>query len=268
MTTFTKGARLRRIHFIEIHDQAWVPESARDAVTDALQFVFNLARLYAPIVPRLHQTLLRAGTNRVVDLCSGGGGPWLWMQRDFDANENFPVEVCLTDKYPNRTAMERVRKFSGGQIQYEAQPVDVTKIPPELRGFRTMFTSFHHFRPREARAILQSAAESGQGIAVFEIPHRSPWTMFLTLFVPLLALLVVPFAQPFRWSRLLWTYLLPFVPVVMLFDGIVSCLRAYSLDELRELTKGLSANYDWEIGEERAGPLRLPVTYLIGCPKS
>jgi hypothetical protein len=93
--------------------------------------------------------------------------------------------------------------------------------------------------------------------------------MFLTLFVPLVALVVVPFARPFRWSRLLWTYLIPFVPLVMLFDGIVSCLRAYSPAELRELTAGLSSQgYQWEMGEERAGLLRLPVTYLIGCPRS
>ncbi len=258
---------MRRIHFIEIHEQPWVPESARDATTDTLQFIFNLARLYAPIVPRLHKALSRAGTNRVLDLCSGGGGPWLWMQRAIESNEHFPVDVCLTDKYPNRSAFERLRSMSGGKITYVPEPVDVMKIPIELRGFRTIFTSYHHFRPMEARAILQQAVDERQGIAVFEVPHRKFLTMFLTLLVPLAALVVVPFVRPFRWSRLVWTYLIPFVPFVLLFDGIVSCLRAYSLPELSELTKGLSASgYEWEIGEESAGPLRLPVTYLIGCP--
>ncbi len=258
---------MRRIQFIELHDQAWVPESARDAVTDALQFVFNLAKVYAPIVPRLHQALVCAGTNRIVDLCSGGGGPWLWMQREFEAKENFPVDVCLTDKYPNRSAFERVRNFSGGKIRHVAEPVEVMNIPPELRGFRTIFTSFHHFRPREARIILQNAVDSGQGIAIFEIPHRRAMTIFQTLFVPLIALLVVPFVQPFRWSRLLWTYVIPFVPVAMLFDGIVSCLRAYSLPELSELTRGLAVQgYEWEMGEEKKTVLSLPITYLVGCP--
>jgi hypothetical protein len=34
-----------------------------------------------------------------------------------------------------------------------------------------------------------------------------------------------PWIRPFRWSRLLWTYVVPIIPAVLLFDGIVSCLR-------------------------------------------
>ena len=85
--------------------------------------------------------------------------------------------------------------------------------------------------------------------------------------VPVLALIFVPFVRPFRWSRLLWTYLIPLVPFVLLFDGIVSCIRTYSPAELGELLEGLSANeYQWDIGEERQGPLPVTITYLIGLP--
>ena len=63
---------------------------------------------------------------------------------------------------------------------------------------------------------------------------------------------MVPFIRPFRWSRLIWTYLIPLNPIVLFLDGIVSCLRAYSPLELSELTRELSASgYIWEIGEER-----------------
>ena len=44
-----------------------------------------------------------------------------------------------------------------------------------------------------------------------------------------------PACPPFRWSRLLWTYLVPVIPLVLLFDGIVSCLRSYRPDELLKL---------------------------------
>jgi hypothetical protein len=57
------------------------------------------------------------------------------------------------------------------------------------------------------------------------------------------------------------------VPLVSLFDGLVSCLRTYSVQELRELTEGLGTNdYQWDIGELKctAGPI--PITYLIGLP--
>ena len=91
--------------------------------------------------------------------------------------------------------------------------------------------------------------------------------MLLVFLVPIVALTVVLFIRPFRLSRLIWTYLIPVNPVVLFFDGIVSCLRAYSLDELSDLTRGLSASgYTWEIGEERRCLTSVPVTYLIGYP--
>ena len=78
---------------------------------------------------------------------------------------------------------------------------------------------------------------------------------------------MTPFLRPFRWSRLLWTYLIPLVPVVTLFDGLVSCLRTYTVRELRELTERLDANdYHWEIGTVKGKTTPIPITYLIGVP--
>jgi hypothetical protein len=91
----------------------------------------------------------------------------------------------------------------------------------------------------------------------------------LCLFVPLVVFAFTPFIRPFRWSRLAWTYLIPIVPFAVLFDGIVSCFRAYSLSELRQLTSGLSqCGYNWDVGEEKywGGFSPVPVTYLIGYP--
>jgi len=55
------------------------------------------------------------------------------------------------------------------------------------------------------------------------------------------------------------------IPFVLWFDGILSCLRAYSLAELSELIRNLKPNdYKWEIGE-RMG-LLAPMTYVLGYP--
>jgi hypothetical protein len=88
------------------------------------------------------------------------------------------------------------------------------------------------------------------------------------LLIPIATWLFVPFRRPFRWLRLLWTYLIPVIPFVLLFDGLVSCLRAYSVGELRDMTSGLkSRGYRWEIGEKAGGWLPLRITYLIGRPQ-
>lgn len=260
---------MRRRHLIEIHDQPWCPSSLRDGVTDVLESIFGLGNTYAPMVPRLRRALQGTGTHRILDLCSGGGGPWLSLCRVFEKEEKFPVDVCLTDKYPNCRAFVHNRVALLNKIIFRAEAVDARQVPSDLKGFRTIFTSFHHFRPKEAQAILQNAVDNQKGVGIFEAPGRHSLTLLLLFSVPILTLVVVPFIRPFRWSRVIWTYLVPFLPFVLFFDGIVSCLRTYSPEELFELTGGLSASgYKWEIGEERSRPLRVPITYLIGYPSS
>jgi hypothetical protein len=130
-----------------------------------------------------------------------------------------------------------------------------------------MFTSFHHFPPEEARAILQNAVDAREGIGIFEIPRRAPSTIGLTFAFIFMLFVCTPWIRPFRWLRLFWTFVLPIVPFVLLFDGVVSCLRAYRPQELREMVGKLAANdYVWEIGEHSTG--KMPITYLIGYPRA
>jgi len=258
---------MKRLHLLEIHDQEWCPRAIRDAVTDYLQFVILKTKAYAPMVPILAAALQRTATRQVLDLCSGAGGPWLWL-RPVLAEQGVKVSVCLTDKFPNVDALCSSSRAADQTIRYHPRPVDGTRVPDELPGFRTMFSAFHHFRLEEARAVLADAVRKRQGIAIFEGTHRSALAMLGMLLVPLMVLLMTPFIHPFRWSRLFWTYLIPVVPLVSLFDGLVSCLRTYSVEELRELTEDLDVkDYLWEIGELKSTAGPVPITYLIGVPK-
>ena len=87
------------------------------------------------------------------------------------------------------------------------------------------------------------------------------------LFSPIAVLLVTPFIRPFRLRRLLFTYLLPILPFFVLWDGIVSCLRTYSVEEMEALVASLHNNttYNWEIGSKKGKAHK--VLFLIGTPK-
>ena len=88
------------------------------------------------------------------------------------------------------------------------------------------------------------------------------------LITPLLVLLLTPKIKPFKWSRLFFTYLLPVIPLVIGFDGIVSVLRTYTAEELLEMTtKITSENYLWESGIKQDEKSPIPIVYLIGYPK-
>jgi hypothetical protein len=256
-------AAMRRREWFELHDHRLFPGLLRDLVTDALEAIWNYTNSYRVIVPRLRAAMEDAGTHRIVDLCSGGGGPWIRLREQFATAEEFPVSVSLTDKYPNERALTQAGAAAG--VEFYSAPVDARHIPADLDGFRTIFSTFHHFNPVAARAILSDAVMRHQGIAIFEAAKCSIRTAFATTAVPLLCLRVTPLIRPFRWSRIVWTYLLPVVPFTLFVDGVLSCLRAYSLEDLRELSDGLAGDaYQWEMGEEGGG--RIGITYLIGRP--
>lgn len=255
---------MKRLHLVELEDLSWWPRVFRDAATDYLAAAVRLTNPYAVVVPRLAAALGRCGATQVVDLCAGGGGPWptlLPALRAAGAN----VSVCLTDKYPNAAAQRRVARNTPG-VRFEPQSVPADAVPAHLVGFRTLFAGFHHFRPAAARAVLAAAVRDRQGIAVIEATARTPLAVALMFLVPLFVWALTPLVRPFRWARLFWTYVVPVVPVAILFDGLVSCLRTYTPAELRALAAEAGGDYEWEAGADYPRGSPVPVTYLIGVP--
>lgn len=48
--------------------------------------------------------------------------------------------------------------------------------------------------------------------------------------------------------RLFWVYVIPVVPFVLVFDGLISCLRTRTADEVEALLRTCGANSDgWEV---------------------
>jgi len=125
---------MKRLHLFEIEDQPWCPPTVRDALTDYLQFALVATKPYAAMVPLLATALQRTGAPRVLDLCSGAAGPWLWLHPVL-AEMGVSVSVCLTDKYPNKEAFERAHLNSNSKIWFDPRPVEATEVPADLMGF-------------------------------------------------------------------------------------------------------------------------------------
>jgi len=257
---------VRRLQLCEFEDQPWLPDSLRNAATDFLRWGIELAKPYQKVVPRLVEALRASGAKSIVDLCSGSGGPITQVRKGL-AEAGCDVPITMTDIYPNHAGLEYTSRRAGTGVTYRAESIDATAVPTDLPGFRTLFTSFHHFAPVDAVRVLRGAVEQRVGIGIFEITERKlgPLLMIFTN-IPL-TLLAAPFVRPFRWSRLLWTYLPPVTPLLVWWDGVVSCLRSYSLAEMRSMVDALPPNdFVWDIGRE-PGPGPAGVTYLIGYPK-
>jgi hypothetical protein len=254
---------VRRYHLFEIEDQPWFPAFLRDYMTDFLRSVSDWMHLFEPAVPILERGLRSTQGATIVDLASGGGGGWRKVAADL-APRVPGVRVVLTDLYPNEAALRRLVASMPEVFRMESQPVDARAVPPALSGLRTQFLSFHHFRPRDACRILQNAVDSGAPIAIFEIQRRSIADALKFALSPINVLLTTPFIRPFRWGRLFWTYVIPVVPLAVMWDGVVSVLRTYSPEEMRAMAAGLDGgeSYVWEVGIANGG--KAPMPYLLG----
>lgn len=260
---------MQRLHLFEFQDLPWLPALLRDTITDLLGMTIELGRLYHPVLPRLAAALASTGEREILDMGSGGGGPVVGLRRRLAEDHDLATTVRLSDLYPNHGAFDRIAARAGSGVTFVPTPVDATRVPPELPGFRTMFSCFHHFRPDQAAEILRDAWTRGRGIGVFEITERSLAGIAPTLMAPLVALATTPFVRPPSLARLALTYLVPLLPLLFTFDGLVSNLRTYTPDELRAMTRPLQRDdYRWEIGEAPHPLLPTKVTYLLGLPRA
>jgi hypothetical protein len=257
---------MSRIHLFEFHDMPWFPGEWRDVVTDVLRVFSIHTNPYRPVYPILLDAIRQARSEGIIDLCSGGSGPW-WDLKGRLEQSGLNLPVLLTDKYPHRRAIQQALNQDG--IQYLEESVDATHVAAHLSGFRTLFASFHHFRPTEAQRILQDAVEAGAGIAIMEYTGWTWGWFFASLFSPLFFWIASPFIlRPFTLQHLVWIYLLPVPLLCTVWDSLVSGLRTYSPKELEEMVHFPRAEtYEWTIGQCKS--TRAPsVIYLVGIPRT
>jgi hypothetical protein len=260
---------MARIHAFEFEDQTWFPALIREYMTDFLSHMGGWSKVpYEPFTERLGLALERTRDARLVDLCSGGGGPALVIARELQERLARPVGLVLTDLYPSPARQAYARAALPSWVELETRPIDAQEVPEDLHGFRLVCNGFHHLKPEQARACLDDAVRKGRGVALLELTQRSWGAVLQVAFGTAVQLLVTPFIKPFRWSRLFYTYALPVVPLCTLWDGVVSCLRVYEPGELQGLIAQLPPNdFDWECGRLRVPKMPTELTYLIGTPR-
>jgi len=257
---------MKRMQLVELEDLPWFPRILRDGGTAFLEVMVRKSGHAKLLVPTLERALEATGSTEIIDLCSGGGGPVGIVAEELAARGK-SVTVRLSDKYPNPAAYEHARAASGGRVSGVTESVDATAVPAQFTGFRTIFNAFHHFPPAVARSILADAVRARRPIGVFEVVSREPLSLVGMLFTPLTVTLSVPLWRPFRWPWFLFTWLLPVMQPFVLWDGVVSWLRIYSVEELRELVAGIDApDWEWDIGTIKLGNAPAHATYLIGRP--
>lgn len=260
---------MKRYHLFEFHELHYFPAIWRNLVTEFLSFFASRCKPYRVIAERLWDGIEVSDSEKIVDLCSGAAQPIVSVNHEI-SNTKRSIPILLSDKFPNNKAFAAAEKMAGCAVTAIYEPIEATNVPPKMAGFRTIFTAFHHFNEEEARKVIGDAMHKKQGIGIFEYTERSLAWLAVSPFIPLFVLCCTPFVQPLTWQRVIFTYVIPVIPLFLFFDGMVSCLRTYSPRELKNLVRNVEAeiqsnDYTWEIGQVPTLYV-LRVTYLIGYP--
>jgi hypothetical protein len=259
---------MKRMHLFEFMDLSWYPKLLRDLQTNILLAIMTRSPAFDSAVPYIDGLLEQTESHQVIDLCSGASGPWPRLVGKLA----FPdARVLLSDKYPNVRMFTEIEDQTRGRVTGATYSVDALQVPASLQGVRTIFTAFHHFREQEIDLILADAQAQGQALCVFDyVPNKvmvlalSP----LTFVISFLQFFFLSFTvRPFTWKQLLFTNILPIVPIVAAWDGFVSAMRKYDAEALRSIVTGRdTATYTWEVGTDRSYSQATPLTYLVGKP--
>ena len=254
-------------YLFEFEDLAWFPDTIRESMTDYLRYLITKVDFYLPIVPLIIEGMNKSNANEVVDLCSGGGGAIEQIQNELKQLSDAEIKIILTDKYPNKSAYEFLKTKTGGAISFVDTSVDAADVPLTLRGFRTIFSGFHHFDNSSAKSVLKNAVDARSGIGIFDGGNKNILAVLFILIVhPIAFFFFTPFFKPFRFSRLLFTYIIPVIPFCTVWDGIVSIIRLYTPNEILQIAREVEPDtYHWSSGKKKS-KYGLNVTYLIGYP--
>jgi len=266
---------MKRVHVLEFEDLAWFPAWLRTCMTNLIVVfgrVIGANQVLAGLVARV---LKETQLEEIVDLGSGGGGSMpevlALLREDPDTAH---ARLTMTDLYPNLDAIETFNGSDAPHIRYLRDPVNATDLASAPSGLKTMNNCFHHMRPDQARAILESAQTSRQSLLVYEVGDNAmPFVMWCLalpiglLLVALSALVLTPMVRPLTFRQLFFTYAVPLIPIFYAWDGQASMPRIYTLEDLDELLEGLdSDDYRWEKGYAQTAKGRKLGIYLLGLP--
>jgi hypothetical protein len=260
-----------RFHLFEFTDLAWAPDFLKFHIAEIIEQIDQNAPTLDVAIDKFEIVLAKQGKKNITELCAGSGRTLIRYLKSAFADGRLN-KLKITDYFPQ---VEEYRQLAQKYhyVDVVSTPVDARQVPANLDGARVIVRGFHHFRPDDAKAILKSAYDKREVFAAFETPERSAhWILFISL-IPsfILALIMTARIRPFRWHHLLFGYLIPIVPLMFCWDNVVSGLRAYSPEELKEMVADMNdPDYIWDIGilanKDPKHAIKR-ISYIIGAPR-
>jgi hypothetical protein len=247
---------MKRIQLFEFEDFSWFPGAIRSSMTKLIVVFHKLMGTREVVQDLLNKVLKKNNYRQLVDLGSGSGGIMPEVLAGINAERDQKINLVMTDRHPNPEMVRRYNEDGDNGISYQTKPLDAADLKDAPKGVKTMMNSFHHMPPMVAKSILKNAEDNEQPIFIYEMGQNNIplvlWWLLLPislLVLMIMVLLMTPFVRPMTWQQLVFTYIIPIIPICYAWDGQASLVRMYTFEDIRELLgpNQHSNGYTWEI---------------------
>lgn len=212
----------------EFNDSPWVSWWFRQTLFEIMEVCNTRFRRFDREVAS--QALAIAKANKLTTIVEMGAGhaPVTRALAALDGSDGITLTPC--DLLPQHAAYADIAARFPGKVQPRYDPVDLIRVNAWPSGtLLVVASSFHHIPFESRREAIRVLTESADRVAVFEPIKRSLVSMCLTLtaIVPCFLLPIVLIHRPGRARRVVTCWLVPVVPLMFLWDAMVSCLRCW-----------------------------------------
>ncbi len=268
---------MKRIQLFEFEDFHWFPHWIRSCMTNLLIVMHKLMGTKEVLVSILSEIRKEHSFDQIVDLGSGSGGimPDVVDEMNQKDRDNM-VHLLLSDLHPNEKSIHDFNTNEDSSTRYHTTSVDATHLAKAPKGLKTMINSFHHMPPQKAKMILASAQENKEALLIYEMAENKMPLLLWWLLLPIsltivfvMALILTPFSRPITVQQLIFTYLIPIIPIFYAWDGQASLPRMYTFKDVESLLKPIrNDDYIWEIKQGKRLNGKTLGYYILGLPKS
>lgn len=244
-------------------------------MTKLIVVLHNMTRMQLVLASLVKKAIDQTKANQIVDLGSGAGGAIPKVKELLNEDSHYrSLHILLTDLYPNQKAIDHVKAMKIEGLDYHNESVNATLLNKAPKGLKTMVNSFHHMPKPMARQILQSAYESKEPILIYEMAENKIPLLLWWLFLPvglsilfIMCLFMTPFVKPLTIEQLVFTYIIPIIPIAYAWDGQASYPRMYAYEDYKELLSGLEdESYTWEVNPALNSKGKAQGHYVLGTP--
>jgi hypothetical protein len=216
---------MRRKQITQLINTKWCPGLIKQLCFEFLNWFVVKVNATKPFIPIIENVLIESKTSNIINL---------------EANIGAGIET--------------VKPFLNKHLAITTIPLSKINTQQQ-RGMYLFVNSFHQLPAISAKKTLEEIAKSGNPVVVVEGNNDSLWQLVgMTIFLPVAVILSAPFVKPFRWTRILFTYIIPVLPVIMVIDGCIGLLKLYNPKDLNKLTSSIKVpDYKWTTGKKDNG---------------